>query len=435
MSNLYPPKFWVIIPAAGIGSRMQTAKPKQYLQLENKTILEHTLSCFLEYPHFDEVYVGLSPEDIYFEEYGLKRLEGVKTFQGGKERADTVLNGLEFISDKAEDHDWVWVHDAARPCLSRQEISLLIDELKHAESGLVLGVPVSDTLKRVSARKDLSVLSSITETVDRAGLWRAMTPQVFRYAELRDALKYCIDKGLVVTDEASAIEKIGRSAFMVHGFEQNIKVTLPADLVKVEEYLVNNKQSRRSVNQGLHAEWDKYKLKKNTLAFPRIGTGFDVHAFGDGDFVILGGVKIPHEKGLIAHSDGDVLLHAIMDALLGAVALGDIGKHFPDTDERWKGADSRTLMRAVNSLIDVQGYKVGNVDSTIIAQAPKMAPHISQMQMNIAEDLRIDISCVGVKATTTEKLGFTGRKEGIACQASIILVPVLPGATASGERQ
>jgi 2-C-methyl-D-erythritol 2,4-cyclodiphosphate synthase len=172
-----------------------------------------------------------------------------------------------------------------------------------------------------------------------------------------------------------------------------------------------------------------FKLQKTNMQYPRIGTGFDVHAFGEGNFVVLGGVSIPYKQGLIAHSDGDVLLHAIMDALLGALALGDIGKHFPDTDKKWQGANSRDLLKAVNALIKQQGYQVGNIDSTIIAQAPKMAPYILEMQANIAKDLELDISDIGVKATTTEKLGFTGRKEGIACQASAILVPLSSGAS------
>lgn len=156
----------------------------------------------------------------------------------------------------------------------------------------------------------------------------------------------------------------------------------------------------------------------------RIGQGFDVHAFCDGDHVVLGGVRIPYEQGLRAHSDGDVLLHALADALLGALALGDIGHFFPDTDEAWRGADSRVLLRAVMAELQVRGYRVVNVDSTIIAQAPKMAPHLEAMRHNIAEDLAIAPDCVGIKATTTERLGFTGRGEGIACQAVCLITPV-----------
>lgn len=156
---------------------------------------------------------------------------------------------------------------------------------------------------------------------------------------------------------------------------------------------------------------------------PRVGTGFDVHAFCEGDHLILGGVKIPYTSAFAAHSDGDVLIHAIIDALLGALALGDIGQHFPDTDARWKGADSRDLLRAVVGLIKEKGYTVGNIDSVIMAQAPKMSPHIQSMQSCLAADLNVDESAVSVKATTTEKLGFTGRKEGVACQAVVMLVP------------
>ncbi len=413
MSNIVSPKFWVIIPAAGIGTRMQSDKPKQYLQIENKTILEHSISCFLSHPSFEQVFIGLSAQDTLFERYGLNKIPGVEVFQGGQERADTVLSGLAFLSRRAKAGDWIWVHDAARPCLSKEEIDLLINSLERDASGVVLGVPVKDTLKRVYESQDQHCMPLVQETQDRSNLWRAMTPQIFKYSDLSAALAFCRENNITVTDEASAIERMGWQMSMVHGSEQNIKVTVPADLITVQACLAK-KQSEQT-------------LRKNTMQYPRIGTGFDVHAFGEGSFIILGGVKIPYEKGLIAHSDGDVLLHAIMDAMLGALALGDIGKHFPDTDEKWKGANSRTLLKAVKDLLGNQGYQLGNIDCTIIAQAPKMAPHISKMQANLAEDLQIEPDCIGVKATTTEKLGFTGRKEGIACQASVILVPLLSG--------
>ena len=254
-----------------------------------------------------------------------------------------------------------------------------------------------------------------------------MTPQIFKYSDLRTALEFCCDRGLAITDEASAMEKIGRKASMIVGSEQNIKVTLPADLLTARAYFAKKQSEEITLNQGITVAHEAFKLRKNTMQYPRIGTGFDVHAFGEGSFIILGGAKIPYDKGLLAHSDGDVLLHAIMDAILGALALGDIGKHFPDTDPQWQGANSRALLKAVNALLIEQGFKVGNIDSTIIAQAPKMAAYILDMQTNIAEDLELELDCVGVKATTTEKLGFTGRKEGIACQASVILVPLSSG--------
>jgi 2-C-methyl-D-erythritol 2,4-cyclodiphosphate synthase len=306
---------------------------------------------------------------------------------------------LAFIADRAKSDDWVWVHDAARPCLSHADIDKLIEALESKHDGALLAVPVHDTVKRADSD------SSVQTTVDRKSLWRAMTPQVFRFAKLKQALEQSQVDQICVTDESSAIEHIGGKPFLVQGSDRNIKVTHPNDL-------------------GVAARTMQENVKENVAVSVRIGTGFDVHAFGEGDSIVLGGVKIPYSQGLVAHSDGDVLLHAVMDALLGALALGDIGKHFPDTDAQWKGADSRKLLRAVIALIAEKGYRVGNLDSTIMAQAPKMAPHIESMCLRIADDLEVAVSDVSVKATTTEHLGFTGRKEGIACQASVILVRI-----------
>ncbi len=237
MSNPPTQKFWVIIPAAGIGSRMQASKPKQYLKIEHSTILEHTLLCFLEHPAFEKVFVGISKQDTYFEYFGLQKIPGVESFYGGTERSETVLNGLAHIAHLARPDDWVWVHDAARPCLSTEEINLLIEMLNEHSSGLVLGVPISDTIKRVFHKASANELPEIKETVDRSALWRAMTPQIFKYSDLRNALEYCRDNHLAITDEASAIEKNNMKALMVQGSEHNIKVTLPVDLHKVQQYI------------------------------------------------------------------------------------------------------------------------------------------------------------------------------------------------------
>lgn len=397
MSDTFHSNFWVILPAAGIGSRMEADRPKQYLNLSDQTILEHTINCFLSHPAFQTVVLGLSKDDPYWAQLPFATDDRIQVFLGGAERVDSVLNGLAFISDRAKSNDWVWVHDAARPCLSHEDIDKLISVIEVKGDGALLAVPIHDTVKR--ANDNLSVET----TVDRKGLWRAMTPQVFRFAQLKQALEQSLADDVCVTDESSAIEYMGGKPFLVQGSERNIKVTHPRDL----------KVAAKTIQEN---------LKEGAAVSVRIGTGFDVHAFGEGEKIILGGVDIPYIQGLIAHSDGDVLLHAIMDALLGALALGDIGKHFPDTDDEWKGADSRQLLRAVMALIIKKGYRVGNLDATIMAQAPKMAPHIESMCQKIAEDLCVPISDVSVKATTTERLGFTGRKEGIACQASVILV-------------
>jgi len=397
MSDTFRSNFWVILPAAGIGSRMEADRPKQYLNLSDQTILEHTINCFLSHPAFQTVVLGLSQDDQYWAQLPLAKDDRIQVFMGGAERVDSVLNGLVFISDRAKPDDWVWVHDAARPCLSHEDIDKLISAIKVKSDGALLAVPIHDTVKRAKDN------SSVESTVDRKGLWRAMTPQVFRFAQLKQALEQSLADNICVTDESSAIEHMGGKPFLVQGSEKNIKVTHPRDLM-------------------VAAKTKQENLKEGAAVSVRIGTGFDVHAFCEGEKIVLGGVDIHYVQGLIAHSDGDVLLHAIMDALLGALALGDIGKHFPDTSDEWKGADSRKLLRAVMALIMKKGYRVGNLDSTIMAQAPKMAPHIESMCQKIAEDLRVPISDVSVKATTTERLGFTGRKEGIACQASVILV-------------
>lgn len=228
---------WVIIPAAGVGSRMQSAQPKQYLQIHNKTILEHALSCFSGVPPFDHVLLGVAGEDHFIHQLDVSRIyPDVLIYQGGSTRAETVLNGLMFIEARASEHDWVWVHDAARPCLSDAEIASIMSNLEGEECGLVLAVPVADTLKRTSGSGDKARIAS---TVDRANLWRAMTPQVFRYGLLKRALEQCIKQGLAITDESSAIEYMGGQPKLVLGSEQNIKVTLAGDLEKARLYFAH----------------------------------------------------------------------------------------------------------------------------------------------------------------------------------------------------
>ncbi len=390
---------------------MQADKPKQYLHLAGKTILEHTLSVFAEVPFFKGMLLGVAQNDSWLSPLDLQAVfPRLAIYTGGRERAETVLNGLHQLAGSAHDDDWIWVHDAARPCVSHADISRLHDELQERSTGALLALPVTDTLKQAEQAGDKW---RVMQTIDRRIVWRALTPQVFRYAELKAALSVALEQGLSITDECSAIELAGGSATLVEGSPDNIKVTMRSDLPLVELFLAGLKSSTEL--SAAH--------RSQPMLLPRIGSGFDVHAFTEGNFIILGGVKIPYERALLAHSDGDVLLHALMDAMLGALALGDIGKHFPDTDPKWKGADSRKLLRHIQGLIDSKGYIVGNLDATIIAQAPKMAPFIEQIQTNIAEDLAIDRDCVGIKATTTEKLGFTGRKEGIACQVTVLLIP------------
>lgn len=378
--------------------------PKQYLKIHEKSILQTTIEAMASAKRFDGVFIGLHPDDQYFASLTIECETPITSYIGGTERAETVLAGLKALASQASKDDWIWVHDAARPLISSSEIHELEDTLLQTDIGALLVLPCTDTMKLASLEGELT-------TVDRSSLWRAQTPQVFRHSLLVEALSKGIAHDWEITDESSAIEQSGLTPRLVQGKGTNIKVTHPEDLMVVERGVIREKSRLKNISENV-----------NDMSDIRIGSGYDVHAFEDGDSITLGGVKIPHNQGLKAHSDGDVLLHAICDALLGALALGDIGHHFPDTDPEWEGADSRALLRGVFCLVRENGFKVQNVDSTIIAQAPKMAPHIEAMRSAIAEDLELPIERVSVKATTTEKLGFTGRKEGIACQASTLLV-------------
>jgi 2-C-methyl-D-erythritol 2,4-cyclodiphosphate synthase len=275
--------------------------------------------------------------------------------------------------------------------LTRADLAALLDAVGAAGSaGAVLAAPIFDTVKRE--------LGDHLVTVDRRGLWRALTPQVFAFASLRHALKEAALAGTVVTDEAQAVERMGLRPALVQGSPFNVKITRPADL-------------------GLAA-----KILQLTEDTPmRVGQGFDVHAFGEGDHVMLGGVRIANAKGVVAHSDGDVVIHALCDAILGALGDGDIGRHFPDTDPRYRGADSRTFLRAVTARMQAAGLRLINADVTVLAEAPRIAAHRDAMALNLSADLGVAAQRINIKATTTERLGSIGRGEGLAALASVLL--------------
>ncbi len=307
------------------------------------------------------------------------------------------MNGLEFLAARAAPEDWILVHDAARPCLSGAEIKALADVLELGSAGAagpvggaVLAAPIVDTVKRE--------LPAGMETVDRTALWRALTPQVFAYAQLRGALQDAARAGVAVTDEAQAMERIGIRAVLVPGSPFNIKVTRAEDLKTAADILRMGESSHM-----------------------RIGQGMDVHAFGEGDHVVLGGVRIAHPQGIVAHSDGDVVIHALCDALLGALGDGDIGQHFPDSDPRYRGADSRVFLRAVAQRMQAAALRLVNADITVLAEAPRIGAHRAAMAANLAADLSVAPALINIKATTTERLGFIGRKEGLAAMASVLL--------------
>jgi 2-C-methyl-D-erythritol 4-phosphate cytidylyltransferase/2-C-methyl-D-erythritol 2,4-cyclodiphosphate synthase len=387
-------RLWAIVPAAGRGERFASTAgpglPKQYTPLRGKSVLEWSLRALLLEPRIHGIVVVLAAGDERWAEVA-RNLDSPKllTTIGGAQRQDSVMNGLDYLAPRVQPDDWILVHDAARPCLCAKDIGALVDALGDM-GGAVLAAPIVDTVKREHANG--------LDTVDRAGLWRALTPQVFAYAELRKALMDAADKGLAVTDEAQAMQRLGIRAALVPGSPFNIKVTRAEDLELADAIL---------------------KMREGTQM--RIGQGVDVHAFGAGDHVVLGGVRIAHAQGIIAHSDGDVVIHALCDALLGAMGDGDIGQHFPDSDPRYRGADSRVFLRAVAERIKSAGWRLVNADITVLAEAPRIGAHRSAMAANLAQDLQVAATAINIKATTTERLGFIGRNEGLAAMASVLL--------------
>jgi 2-C-methyl-D-erythritol 4-phosphate cytidylyltransferase/2-C-methyl-D-erythritol 2,4-cyclodiphosphate synthase len=395
-------RLWAIVPAAGRGERFASAAslsiPKQYTPLRGKSVLEWSLRALLTEPRIQGIVVVLAAGDARWAEVA-RSLDSPKllTAIGGVHRQDSVMNGLRYLASTAEADDWILVHDAARPCVRAADISALVDALENNPrgaagnmGGAVLAAPIVDTIKRE--------LPGGLETVDRTGLWRALTPQVFGYAQLRKALADAAAAGLAVTDEAQAMERLGIRAALVPGSPFNIKLTRAEDLEVAAAILKMGESSQM-----------------------RIGQGVDVHAFGAGDHVVLGGVRIAHTQGIIAHSDGDVVIHALCDALLGAIGDGDIGQHFPDSDPRYRGADSRVFLRVVAERMRSAGLHLVNADITVLAQAPRIGAHRSAMAANLAQDLQVAAAAINIKATTTEGLGFVGRQEGLAAMASVLL--------------
>ena len=383
-------RHFALVPAAGAGLRLGADRPKQYLPLGNATVLEQTVLKLLACEWFERVLVVVAPGDPVAATLAVLRHPRCQCLPvGGATRRDSVLGGLSALSAQcgAQPTDWVWVHDAARPGVSRTELDALKAALHPGEAGALLAAPIADTLKRHDADGRLS-------TVDRSGLYAAQTPQVFAFGPLQQALLDCPQ----ATDESSAIEAAGGRPRLVPGGRDNFKVTTMDDLLAM----------RRAFEPVL----------------PRVGQGWDVHALVPGRPLIVGGVRIPHTHGLLGHSDADVLLHAVIDALLGAASLGDIGRHFPDTDPRFRGADSRTLLRTAVERVREAGWQPAQLDSTVIAERPRLAPHLPAMVQHLSQDLSLPVTAVNVKAKTSERLGYAGRGEGISAQAVVVLAPL-----------
>lgn len=379
-----------IIAAAGAGRRMGSDRNKVFLQLGGKPILSRSCLALAACGEVDELIIAASPDEVdEIASIVEENPPGIpwQVIAGGKERQYSIANALRAVSPQAE---FILVHDAARPLVHPEEIKKVIAAAREYHAAGI-AVPVKDTIKEIDD------LQFAVATPPRDILWAIQTPQGFDASLLRRAYREAEADGFLGTDDASLIERLGIKVKLVHGDYSNIKITTPSDLA-IGEALLRGRKSKGEESM-------------------RIGTGYDVHRLVSGRKLILGGVEIAHALGLDGHSDADVLLHAIKDALLGAAALGDIGRHFPDTDNQYKGASSLVLLKKVRQLLAEKGYEAYNIDATIIAEKPKLAPYIEQMNQNIAAALEINWDQVNIKATTTERLGFTGREEGIAAQA------------------
>ena len=377
-------KFHAVIVAGGSGSR--SGGKKQWMPLGGRPLLDWSVEAFAA-AGAGRIVVVVPSDDV---ERARQAYPAALVVAGGADRAASVVGGLKALAKAADDSDVVMIHDAARPLLDASHINRLLQRLETADAA-ILALPLTDSLKRAHS-------GMIADVVPRDYLWRAQTPQCFRCAPILDA--YAGWSGDAPTDEAMVAGAVQIAVALVEGDMRLHKVTYPEDFALLEALIEGNKPLKQV----------------------RIGQGFDAHRWGDGQSVWLCGVEIVHDKTLIGHSDADAGLHALTDALLGAAGLGDIGDHFPPTDPQWKGASSDRFLRHAVDLIAQKGGEIVNVDVTLICERPKIKPHREAMRTRIAEIMGVDLDRVSVKATTTEKMGFTGREEGLAAQAVALIL-------------
>jgi 2-C-methyl-D-erythritol 4-phosphate cytidylyltransferase/2-C-methyl-D-erythritol 2,4-cyclodiphosphate synthase len=385
-----------IIVAGGRGERAASKQPKQFVDLgDGRTMVGMSVAAFLAAPSITEIVVAV-PAGFADAVTAMSR---VRVVEGGARRQDSMANAFRAISPAAE---VVVVHDAARPFVKTPLIEHTVAaEREHGAA--IAALAVGDTVKRAVASGSTF---RVEETLPRQNIFLAQTPQAFRRDVLEHALAASI--GSEVTDEAMLVERLGGAVYLVSGDPANIKVTTADDL----------ERARRSTPAAVNIEPDAVGVERHTM---RIGTGYDLHRLITGRPLILAGVRVPFELGLQGHSDADIVSHAVTDAVLGAAAAGDIGLMFPDTDPQWKNADSLTLLRAAVVRVRERGFTIANVDVTVIAERPRLRPHIDQMRANLAAALGVDASAVSIKGKTNEAVDATGRGEAMACHAVALL--------------
>lgn len=363
----------MIIAAGGLGSRMGTKLPKQFLKIGGQPILKKTADVFCKNPAVDGICIVTNRDYVRFTEklFDKESYPKLKCIvSGGEKRQDSVAEGLRALAATMPDYEYVMIHDAARPYVTDAVIANTLDMAIRAGAS-VAAVPVKDTVRHGNM------------TLEREELYIVQTPQTFERSIIENAYTRAYSDGYYGTDDGSVVERTGLTVAIAEGDYGNIKITTGDDMPMER----------------------------------RVGTGYDVHRLTENRALVLGGVRIPFEKGLLGHSDADVLTHAVMDALLGAAALGDIGRHFPDTDVEYKDISSMKLLARVRELLEEEGYTVCNIDAVIMAQHPKVTPFAGEMKSNIAAALNMNADNINIKATTTEGLGFVGREEGIAAHA------------------
>ncbi|KQO80984.1 bifunctional 2-C-methyl-D-erythritol 4-phosphate cytidylyltransferase/2-C-methyl-D-erythritol 2,4-cyclodiphosphate synthase [Rhizobium sp. Leaf262] len=388
-------KIGIVIVAAGRGERAGSPHegPKQYRPIGGRAVIEHTLQRFLDWNDASRIVIVIHADDVaLFEPIRLRLNAGdrIVSVNGGATRQQSVLAGLEALS--RDDVTHVMIHDAVRPFIDGELLQRIKEALLQGEKAVLPAVPVADTLKRGTD-------GFVGETVSRDALYSAQTPQSFDYPSILAAHRAAAASGrLDFTDDASIAEWAGIPVKLVDGLVDNVKLTLKRDIAMADEKL--------------------------SAALPdvRTGNGYDVHQLGDGDGVTLCGIFIPHDQKLMGHSDADVALHALTDALLATCGAGDIGDHFPPSDPQWKGAASRIFLEHAARLVRDNGGTIMNADVSLIAEAPRVGPHRQAMRENLADMLDISLDRCSVKATTNETIGFVGRREGIAAIATATVV-------------
>ncbi|GHE85403.1 bifunctional enzyme IspD/IspF [Aliiroseovarius zhejiangensis] len=378
-----------LIVAAGRGTRAGAGLPKQWRQVAGATVAARSVAAFRNHPRITRCLLVIHPDD----RAQAKAIDGVELVHGGATRDASVRAGLEALA--ADAPDLVLIHDVARPMVSAGVIDGVIEALVTAQ-GAAPALPVTDALWRGAD-------GIVTGTVARDGLYRAQTPQGFHFAPILAAHRAHTGGA---ADDVEVARNAGLDVTITMGDEGNLKITTAGDFSRAERMI------RQRANE---------QAKEQTMDI-RIGNGFDVHAFEDGDHIILCGVRLAHDRKLKGHSDADVGMHALTDAIYGALAEGDIGQHFPPSDPKWKGADSHIFLRHAVDLAASRGYRLSNADVTLICEQPKIGPHADAMRAELARIMGIGVDRVSVKATTSERLGFTGRSEGIASLASATLI-------------